>query len=492
VARSRRADYTLPVATNRASALLLCSLLLSGTLLSAQTLRDVRDVVVGYYDAEPSCWRAPDGEPRGVFVELLDRIALRRGWKVRWAFRTWDELIEGLKSGEIDVVPAIVRTEAREQFARFVRGSVMLDWGAAMVRRGAGIETVLDLDGRRVGHLPHDFWFEGPGALSSLARSFGVAPEYVPFQSYRSMMQALGDGSIDAAAGSNSLVLVNGERYGIAAAPIIYTPVELTYAVSRASDRSEELAAALAEGIDRIKAEDPGYLQAVLSRYSVPIRSEVVLPRWVVLLLILLFALLTALLAVFALQARRISRANVALTRAMDETRVALEAREAYLHETHHRVRNNLQLIVSLLRLQSDAHAGTAFTALQEAKRRVLAISAVEDSVYEAGNLDAEAFRSFLSEFVASIAEEFGAERFEASCEVDLGGERLPPGAAAPLALIVNELSQNACLHGRGPDGRVVLSITLSRATDGRRTLEVRDAGPGFPAAAPGSKPSGL
>ena len=462
---------------------LLVAILISTSLGMAisQPRLPQREVVIGYYDAEPSCWQDSAGNPRGVFIDLFEEIAERKGWTARWEYREWDGLLNGLKSGEIEVVPAIVRTEAREKFAIFTKEKVMLDWGAVLVSRGSTISTVLDLDGRKVGNLLNDYWFTGDGALSDLARSFGVQPEYIPFESYGVLFEALGKGEIEAAVGSNTLALVNSSRYAIEATPIIYNPVELTFAVSRFIPMADFLVSELDAGIAEIKANDPGRLQAILSNHLVPIRSEIVLPQWAVITMGLTLLLLTLLLVVFVQQTWKFAKVNRSLQIAVNETRKALEGKEAYLHETHHRVRNNLQLVVSLLRLEADSVTDpAALAALQEAKGRVLAMANIEELVYDAGDLDAEAFRFFLAELVSSFADRFGWERFSAVHEVDLGRERLPVGAATPLALIMNELLQNACLYGRNAEGKVELSIRLELKSDGKKLLTVKDSGKGF------------
>ena len=464
-----------PYLVLRAAIILPLLLAFASAGAHAQAKAAPREVVIGYYDAEPSCWMDESGAPRGVFVDLFEDVAARNGWKARWKFREWDELLDGLKSGDIEIVPAIVETAGREPFAIFIEENVMLDWGAVLVGEGSDISTVLDLHRRKVGHLPNDFWFDGPGALSSLADSFGVEPDYVFFDGYGELFAALGAGRIDAAVGSNSLFLINGARFGVSATPIIYNPVELKYAVSRSLRDGPELAAAIDRAVAAIKQETPGRLQAILASHSVPVRAEVVLPRWAVAVMAASLGLLAVMLAVAIAQALRLLRSNRKLVE-------ALRAKDAYLHETHHRVRNNLQLVVSLLRLESDSLAdGKSRIALEDAKSRVLAMSIIEENIYEAGDLDETALRNFVEDLVATMEGQFGGHRFSASHRIDLGDDRLPLGSATPLALMMNELVQNSCRHGADDSGRIELEISLLREPGSRYRLIVRDRGPGFP-----------
>lgn len=154
------------------------------------------------------------------------------------------------------------------------------------------------------------------------------------------------------------------------------------------------------------------------------------------------------------------------------------EAR-ALLHEVDHRVKNNLQLICSLIHLQSRRiEDDSAREALRSVLERVTAISIVHRRLFQ--NEDIERFD--IAQFVRDLVDDLIAVSGREDIEVRLDLERIdvPAAQAAPLALIVNELVANAVRHAF-PEGRAgVLSIQVRRL-NGDFEIEVCDDGIGLP-----------
>jgi PAS domain S-box-containing protein len=243
-----------------------------------------RSIRVGYYDAKPSCYRDERGRPRGIFIEVLDALAAREGWTIGYSFESWDELLAGLKDGGIDLVPAIVKTAQRESFAIFTSESVMTDWGAVFARTGTSPSSIMDLEGRTVGALENDFWFSGQGSLKGLCESFGVHPKYRYYPDYSALFAALGKGEVEAAVGSNSLGIVWAPELPIVSTSILYNPIELRFAASRASEGGPALAAELDAALARLRRESPELLSSILAAYQMPLRREFRTPLWLFLL----------------------------------------------------------------------------------------------------------------------------------------------------------------------------------------------------------------
>ncbi len=159
--------------------------------------------------------------------------------------------------------------------------------------------------------------------------------------------------------------------------------------------------------------------------------------------------------------------------RSRAELQVALEQNRMLFQEIHHRVKNNLQQVSALIRLQ-QAPAGMK----EDLIRRIAAMSAVHQHIYESdqfGVLDAEAY---LAKLLAGLRE-------SAPPKVDLDWRlaplRLSPDEALPLGLVVNEVILNAFKHGfpNGRAGRV--TVTLERPLKGNdAVLTIIDNGVGM------------
>jgi len=160
-----------------------------------------------------------------------------------------------------------------------------------------------------------------------------------------------------------------------------------------------------------------------------------------------------------------------------------LMTKDATIREIHHRVKNNLQTVAALLRLQArrmDAPEGRA--ALEEAVRRVGSIATVHETLSHAPeeivDFDDVAHR------VAAMAGEVSAAEVRVKPELRGRFGLLPSAVATPLALVLAELLQNALQHGlaqcaeSGPAGSLEVSVT--RAPD-RLTVTVQDNGAGLP-----------
>jgi two-component sensor histidine kinase/HAMP domain-containing protein len=163
--------------------------------------------------------------------------------------------------------------------------------------------------------------------------------------------------------------------------------------------------------------------------------------------------------------------------------RASLAEKELLLREVHHRVKNNLQVIASLLSMQSDRmqDEGSRWLA-EEAVNRIVAMAQIHDLLYESANFAAIDF----SEYVRAIADDLrlseASARREIALEIDAESIMLPIDLAVPCGLILNELLTNSLLHAF-PDGRAtgaILAIGFHRMGEDGVELVVADNGRGI------------
>ena len=153
------------------------------------------------------------------------------------------------------------------------------------------------------------------------------------------------------------------------------------------------------------------------------------------------------------------------------------------LREIHHRVKNNMQVITSLLQLQSGfLHDPRDAEIFKECQMRIHAMSLVHDRLYRSGNLATIDFSAHLRELTALIirGQSNASERIRLVIESDPVEVSLD--TAIPLGLIATELITNAYKHafdGR-PDGGII-TVRLTRGKGQRCTLSVEDDGVGLP-----------
>lgn len=157
-----------------------------------------------------------------------------------------------------------------------------------------------------------------------------------------------------------------------------------------------------------------------------------------------------------------------------------LRVKEATIREVHHRVKNNLQTIASLLRIQARRSATPeAADALEEAVERVSSMAIVHEMLAEstADSVDLSAVVRTVVQMVRR-----GLAGDESSIVVRVEGETglIPAQTATSLALVVAELVHNAIEHGTGSLGPGEVTVTMRR-TPTTLQLEVSDSGPGFP-----------
>jgi two-component sensor histidine kinase len=152
---------------------------------------------------------------------------------------------------------------------------------------------------------------------------------------------------------------------------------------------------------------------------------------------------------------------------------------EILLKEVHHRVKNNLQIVLSLLYLKaSTAESEAARAVLEESQARIYAMSLVHETIYRSGDFSG----IDLAEYAPRIADYIlDAARPAAARDYRIDSLRLELDQAIPCGLIVAELVGNAAKHGLGASGGTGRLRLSGGSRDGEVWLEVADDGPGLP-----------
>jgi two-component sensor histidine kinase/ligand-binding sensor domain-containing protein/PAS domain-containing protein len=163
-----------------------------------------------------------------------------------------------------------------------------------------------------------------------------------------------------------------------------------------------------------------------------------------------------------------------------EEIRASLREKDALLREVHHRTKNNLAIITSLLSLQSANVADKGIReVLRDAENRVRSMAAIHELLYQSNSLAAIDFGTYIKDLVARLLRTYALPAV--SFEVDIRGIFLDVGAAIPCALIVNELVTNACKYAFVGGRKGKIHISMVKGTDDEHLLTVVDDGVGLP-----------
>lgn len=163
-------------------------------------------------------------------------------------------------------------------------------------------------------------------------------------------------------------------------------------------------------------------------------------------------------------------------------TAESLREKETLLREIHHRVKNNLQVISSMLSIQSSLIGDTkALEYFQDARTRIQSMALVHEHLYESTSLARLDLRDYVDELVATVFHSMDTTGGGIRVETDVAEISLDLDHAIPLGMVINELVSNAIKYAY-PHGSGEIDVTLSYV-EKHAQLEVRDEGVGIPSA---------
>ena len=169
------------------------------------------------------------------------------------------------------------------------------------------------------------------------------------------------------------------------------------------------------------------------------------------------------------------------LTRSKAALQAALKEKEILLKEIHHRVKNNMQVISSLLNLQirylKDPEAIDIFRGSQQ---RIRAMALIHEKLYQSENLARVDFGNYIRHLTASLMESQAKQPGQVEIRTEIETIDFDLKTAIPLGLIINELVTNALKHAFPDDRSGEIVLGLRRTADGF-LLTVRDTGVGIP-----------
>ena len=167
--------------------------------------------------------------------------------------------------------------------------------------------------------------------------------------------------------------------------------------------------------------------------------------------------------------------------RAEETLKASLHEKEVLLKEIHHRVKNNMQVISSLLNLQSRHLSDPeAISMFRESQNRIRSMALVHEKLYQSKDLSRVNFSQYVENLAMYLVHSFRIDSERVQIQTRIGDIALDINTAIPCGLIINELITNALKHAF-PEGRKgEIAISLGRTQDRGFLLEVSDDGVGF------------
>lgn len=316
--------------------------LLSGLVLLFIScgLASAAPIKVGVYENKPLVYRDAQGEYHGFSIDVLRYIAEQENWQLQFIPGTWTECLQRLETGEIDLQVSIAVTDARKKLFGYPERTLITNWGRLYRHPGSQVESLLDLDGKKVALLEKDIHAK---VFFELMDKFGKRVEPVYLKTYDEVLEQVEQGSVTVGVVNRMYAMQNAHRYGVETTPMLFNPIEVRYATPKG--KNAHLLAALDRHIQELRQDKNSIYFTSLEKWFG--NSQVtIIPIWAKTVLLIATTLLLLIFAISMLLKRQVNRKtselknlNLQLTDQVSQ----LQTAKSSLHESEAKYRTLLE-----------------------------------------------------------------------------------------------------------------------------------------------------
>jgi PAS domain S-box-containing protein len=285
----------------------------------AATAREVR---VGVYENEPKVFTDARGVPAGILIDLLRRIADDEGWTLRFSRCEWQDCLNQLSDGRLELMPDVAFTEQRARRFDFHKLPALHGWSQAYVRRRTQVTSMLDLDGKRVAVLDQSIQ---QSYLRQTVEAFGLKVQFVAANSLHETFDAVAAGRADVAVVNQYFGWANAISSGLVESPLVFQPAPIFYAT--AAGRDADLLAAIDRHLGAWRANPDSPYFEIVDAWRPQVEASGLARHGLQLALLLTLLLAAAVAVAFVLRRRLAGKAREAAW-AEDQRAAAVIGRE--------------------------------------------------------------------------------------------------------------------------------------------------------------------
>jgi len=286
----------------------------------------VKVVRVGVYANAPKISMGNDGRMTGIFGDLLVAMAEKQAWALTPVPCEWQACLEALQAGRIDLMPDVAYTTQRAEWFDFHNVPALQSWSQLYKPRGATINSMLDLRGKRIAVVKGSVQAT---YLKSLLESFAVDATLVPVSSFERGFEMAGASEVDAVVANRFFGDIQAPKYQVESTAVVFQPAQLYYVTAKG--KNADLLQAIDKHLKEWQAQsDSPYAVALNNWLQAP--AHFAIPAYLWWILAALVGLLALALAATTWLRRQVKRQTADLRASEDRLNTILNSVDAAIY----------------------------------------------------------------------------------------------------------------------------------------------------------------
>jgi len=294
--------------------------LLGGISLEAAEPRVVR---VGAFNYYPGIFKDTDGVVKGFYVDALADIGRRENIRFEYVYGSWNEGLERIQSGEVDVLTSVAFTEERARFLDYTITPLLTVWAELYTTAESGIDGILEVQGKKIVVMKGDY---NAGNFINLVKNFHITCDLVEKPGFDEVFKAVASKEADAGVVNSTFGSARHREYGLRSTGIVFNPFDIFFAVAK--DKNQALLAILETNLANWRIQTDSPYEKARQKWLHRTDTITVIPSWLVIILIATgISALVAAAFVLALK-QQVKRKTLSLIESADRYEI-LAARQA-------------------------------------------------------------------------------------------------------------------------------------------------------------------
>jgi len=241
-------------------------------------------VRVGAYENPPKILKDEDGEISGFWPDLIESIAQKENWKIKYIWGTWSEGLKRLKNREIDIMPDVAFTEERNRLYNFSKDPIITSWTRVYVNKeNTDIKSVIDLKNKKIAALKGSVNLEGIGGLREISRAFHLNCRFLELDSYTEVFRAVEGKRADAGITNRDFGNKNAKNFKVRPTHIIFQPIDVKFAFPKDGKLTPYLVKEINNRIRELKQDENSSYYKLLAKYfeaKIAEKTVLIFPVW--------------------------------------------------------------------------------------------------------------------------------------------------------------------------------------------------------------------